>query len=118
MQLVEIALAPVSGGEAEPSNEGEQDDKYDKRSPVHFVHSVSPALLAMRSREIDDRSEHGPNNHPKKLVPVEEWEPDPGGFCLVVEWRPQYGHELDPEEQVPPTPICAILARLVHSPPH
>src|SRR5262249_48902136 len=104
---------------AKPSQVMKANRATNTTSAVQFTSSTAfpPVLVAMRGREIDDRGEHGSNNHPKKLVPVEEWEPDPGGFCPVVERRPQYGHELDQEEQVPPTPIGAILARLVHSPP-
>jgi hypothetical protein len=45
VQEIEIPFAPMGGGKAKPGNEGEQCDEYDERSPVHFVHGVSPRLF-------------------------------------------------------------------------
>jgi hypothetical protein len=42
MQLVEVALAPMRGGKAEPGYECEQYDENDERSPVDVRHGVSP----------------------------------------------------------------------------
>src|SRR6516162_6288176 len=63
--------------------------------------------------EINDRREHGADDHPEHLVPVEKWNPGPGWLDCVVERRPHHRDELDDEEQIPPTPTGAFMAVLI-----
>jgi hypothetical protein len=49
MQLVEIALAPMRGGETQPRDEGEQRYEDDQSSPVYFLHGRPPQLLRLIS---------------------------------------------------------------------
>src|SRR5262249_50042249 len=64
--------------------------------------------------EIDDRGEHGADQDPQELIPVEERDADPGGLDLVVERRPQRGDELDDEQQVPPAPATPLPLPVIH----
>ena len=125
VQQVEIALAPVGGREAEPGDEAEQQHEDDQRGPVDVLHGSLPDFPLFRSadreasrlvlgREIDDRGEHGADDHPKQLIPVEERHADPGRLDLVVEGRPEHRDELDDEEQVPPAPSRPPLALLIY----
>jgi hypothetical protein len=45
VQLVEIALAPMRGDEAQPGDKAEQHDKDDKSSPIDFRHGTPPEFL-------------------------------------------------------------------------
>ena len=45
VQLVEIALAPMRGDEAQPGDKAEQHDKDDKSSPINFRHGTPPEFL-------------------------------------------------------------------------
>src|SRR5437764_7741729 len=54
--------------------------------------------------EIDGGGEDGADDDPEELVPIKEGHADEARLRLVVEGRPQHGHELDDEEQVPPAP--------------
>jgi hypothetical protein len=65
-------------------------------------------------REVDDRGEHGADDHPKQLVPVEERHADPGRLHPVVERRPDHRGGLDDEEQIPPAPSRPPPALLIH----
>ena len=49
VQQIEVALAPMRRGEAEPGDEGKQQDEDDQRSPVHVLHGVSPPNFLNRS---------------------------------------------------------------------
>ena len=42
MQLIEIALAPARGGEAEPGDEAEEQHEDAERNPVHIRHDTPP----------------------------------------------------------------------------
>ena len=44
VQLVEVALAPMRGGEAEPGDKAEQQDEDDQRGPVHVLHGIPPII--------------------------------------------------------------------------
>src|SRR6266403_119754 len=44
MQQVEIALAPVRGGEAQPGDKGKQQYEDRERNPVHVLHDIPPGL--------------------------------------------------------------------------
>ena len=48
VQLIEIALAPARGGEAEPGDEAEQQDEDDQRNPVHMRHDAPPFRTLLR----------------------------------------------------------------------
>jgi len=43
VQLVEIALAPMGGGESQPGDESEQQHENRKRNPVHVLHGSPPS---------------------------------------------------------------------------
>ena len=47
VQLIEIALAPVRGGETQPGDEAEQRDEDDQGSPVHVLHGMPPQLFVL-----------------------------------------------------------------------
>src|SRR5580700_7847489 len=51
--------------------------------------------------KVDDPRQYGADDHPRHLIPIEEWNPDPGRLNLVVERRPDHRDELDQEQQVP-----------------
>ena len=59
VQLVEIALAPVRRGKAEPGDEGEQHNENDQRSPVHVLHGVSPRYVSGRPSATVSRMRNG-----------------------------------------------------------
>jgi hypothetical protein len=65
-------------------------------------------------REVDDRGEHGADDHPKQLVPVEERHADPGRLDPVIKRRPHHRGGLDDEEQIPPAPSRPPPALLIH----
>jgi hypothetical protein len=65
-------------------------------------------------REIDYRGEHGADDHPKQLVPVEERHADPGRLHPVIERRPDHRGGLDDEEQIPPAPSRPPPVLLIH----
>ena len=44
MQQIEIALAPMGGGKAQPGDESEQQHENGERDPVHFLHDIFPAF--------------------------------------------------------------------------
>jgi hypothetical protein len=48
MQLIEVALAPISGDETEPSDEAEQRYENDERDPIYVLHIV-PLLIRLLS---------------------------------------------------------------------
>src|SRR5262249_3183135 len=73
-------------------------------TPELRVRGSARELHSILGREIDDRRQNGADNHPSKLVPVEERETGEGGLHRVIEGRPKNGDELDHEEQVPPAP--------------
>src|SRR5947209_16206835 len=68
-------------------------------------------------RKIHDRGERGADHYPKQLIPIEERHPNPIGLQFIVEGRPQYGDELDQQQQVPPTPSTPLLGRVIHGVP-
>ena len=58
-----------------------------------------PAPLVI-SYKVNDRGEHSTDDHPEKLVPIEERYADPHGFFSIVERWPENSDELDEKEQV------------------
>jgi hypothetical protein len=58
----------------------------------------------MRDSEIDNRGQDGAEDDPEELVPIEEGHADKGRLDSVVERRPDDGHELNDEKQIPPAP--------------
>src|SRR5271166_4136459 len=105
---------------AKPSQVMEANNKTKIVRAVQFTScTVSPlpasaplsglyAAASVFSSEIHDSCEHSADDYPKKLIPVEERYADQIGFCFVVKGRPEYGDELDKEEQVPPAPRAAL----------
>ena len=106
VQLVEIALAPMGGGKAQPGDETEQHNKDDERGPVHCrSRHYSPSILffcsawsrripkparpSCVSGKIDDRGEHRADDDPEHLIPIEEWNAVPGGLERVIKRHPQ-----------------------------
>src|SRR5271168_4581263 len=65
--------------------------------------------------EIDHGREHGADDHPRQLKPVEKWHADEGWLRLVVEGRPQGHGKLDDKQQIPPAPAAAFFFCAVHS---
>src|SRR6202020_1582263 len=59
--------------------------------------------------EIDDRREHGTDDHPQQLEPIEKRNAEQVGLGPVVQGRPKGDGELDDEEQVPPAPATALF---------
>lgn len=78
------------------------------RSLGHFN-----ASLVVR-REVDDRGEHGADDDPEELIPIEERHADPGRCLSIVEGGPEDCDELDKKEQVPPLPRSPLLSRPSH----
>src|SRR5689334_9279879 len=64
--------------------------------------------------EVDDRGQDRADDHPKKLIPVEERHAAKGRLYLVVEGRPDDRGELDDEQQVPPAPTILSAWPSVH----
>ena len=53
VQQIEIALAPMRGGKAQPGDEGEQQHEDGERGPIHVCHGIPPRvfrLVAFRPR--------------------------------------------------------------------
>jgi hypothetical protein len=44
VKLIEITLAPMSGGEAQPRNEAKQHHENAECNPVHIVHDNPPSF--------------------------------------------------------------------------
>jgi hypothetical protein len=81
---------------------------------AHGVELYTAALIFRR--KIHDSREHGADDYPKKLIPVEERHANPIGFCFIVKGGPEYGDELDKKEEIPPAPPAPLLAWSVHRP--
>ena len=65
VQQVEVALAPARGDESEKRDQGEEEDEDD--SAVQLIMRRAP--LVLEARHGDD---HGTEQHPEELVPIEE----------------------------------------------
>ena len=123
MQKVKIAFPPICGGEAKPCNQAKQQYEYGKCDPVYVLHgTLFPAWLLGSRRgapflgfrcEVNNGRQNCADDHPQKLVPVEEWNTAKGRFSPVEQWGPQNENVLDDEEQVPPAPR-ALIMRSVH----
>ncbi len=91
VQLIEIALAPLRGGKAQPGDEPEQHHENGQSGPVYLLHGMPPqawlfvadwlalsrghrATLKALSfgREINDRGQNRADDHPEHLIPIEE----------------------------------------------
>ena len=87
VQQIEVTLTPMRGDKTEPRDKGEQRHEDDQSGPVNLLHDSSPGLFfgcpatATQSiglpmlgvgREINDCSEHGPDDHPQQLIPIKE----------------------------------------------
>ena len=79
VQKVEVALAPPGGGEAEPGDQAEQQNEDDQRSPVYLRHPTPSRTLGPESSPgcpVHHGREHGADDDPEELKPVEERQPD------------------------------------------
>src|SRR5215468_9064916 len=65
-------------------------------------------------REVNDRCQDRADDHPEKLIPVEERHARKRRLRAVVERRPKHRDELDDEEQIPPAPFPARAWPVVH----
>src|SRR5271170_4496903 len=65
---------------------------------------IARALKLFGGLKIDDGREHGADDHPEQLEPIEERNPREVGLGFIVNGRPQGNGKLHHEEQVPPAP--------------
>ena len=67
VQQIEVALAPVRGGETQPRDETEQSNEDDQGSPVHFLHGKPPdfscSSIALFPRPRDVARHRRPTTH-------------------------------------------------------
>jgi hypothetical protein len=123
VQLIEIALAPIGGSKAQPSDKSENYHENCQCYPIHFLHDlpssfpflgtmiIRQAVASILGREIHNCRKHGGDDYQKELKPIEKWNAHPVGLDLVVEGRPESNDELDCKEQVPPTPSAPLQLR-------
>src|SRR5215469_769322 len=83
-----------------------------------FQYGECPLIV---SREINDRGQDRPDDHPEELVPVEERHAGPRWLDRIVEGRPQHSDKLNQKKQIPPAPFGVLAfatpALLTHGRP-
>src|SRR5262249_36623129 len=67
-------------------------------------------LLLLPGREVDDRRQHGANEDPEQLIPIEEGNAGQRGRTRVEKRWPKHREALDKKEPIPPAP-AAIFRR-------